>query len=114
MLAHVQPGVHQDLQVLFCQTAFQPIGLQHVQVHKTVIPQVQGSTLSLVEFHKVPGGPFLQPVGGPLDGSMTFWRISRSQFCITCRLAEMHMKMLNSTGPGTDPWGIPCISKTCL
>jgi len=53
-----------------------------------VPPQVQDSAL-LVELHKVPVGPFLQPVEVPLDSSMTLWCVSHSsQFRIISKLAE--------------------------
>lgn len=38
LLTHIQHGVHQDAEVLFCQAAFQLGGLQHVVVHGVVPP----------------------------------------------------------------------------
>ncbi|KAK4806786.1 hypothetical protein QYF61_005582 [Mycteria americana] len=89
LLAHVQPGVHQDPQVLFCQAAFQLGGPQHVLVPGVVPLQGQDFALPLVELHEVPVSPFLQLVEVPLDDSMTLWHISySSHFCVTSKLAE--------------------------
>ena len=89
LLAYVQPGVHQDPQVLFCQPASQLGGLQHISVHRVVPPEVQDFTLPLVERCEVPGGPFLQLLKIPLDGSLTLWHICHSShFGVICKLAE--------------------------
>ncbi|KAK4830289.1 hypothetical protein QYF61_009492 [Mycteria americana] len=88
-LAHVQPGVHHDPQVLFCQTAFQLVCPQHVLVPGVVPSQVQDFALALVELHGAPASPFLQPVKVPLDGRTALWYISHySQFGVICKLAE--------------------------
>ena len=89
LLPPVQPGVHQDPQVFFCQAAFQPGGPQHILVHGFVPPQVQDCALLFVELDEVPVSPFLQPVVVPLDGSTTVGCISHSsQFDVICKLAE--------------------------
>ena len=42
-----------------------------------------------VELHKIPIGPFLQPLEVPLNGSTTIWYVNHpSQFHIVCELAE--------------------------
>ena len=89
LLAHVQPGFHQDLQVLFCEAAFQMCVFQHTSVHQVVLPHVQEFTLPLVGLREIPFGPFLQPVEGLLEGSTTLRHISQSsQFDVVCKLAE--------------------------
>ncbi|KAK4832340.1 hypothetical protein QYF61_021869 [Mycteria americana] len=88
-LAHVQLGVHQDLQVLFCQAAFQLVSPQRVLVPWVVPRQVQNFALPFAELNDVPVNPFLQPIEAPLDGSKTLWCIIHfSQFCVISKLAE--------------------------
>ena len=54
-----------------------------------IIPQVQDSTLALVEPHQVPLCPTLQPVQVSLNGSTAFWCVSHSsQLHIIRKLAE--------------------------
>ena len=87
--AHIQLGVHQDPQVLFCQAAFQLDNAQHMQMPVVVPSQVQDFALAPVKHHEVPVGPFLQPVEVPLDDSTAPWPISHfSQFCVICKLTE--------------------------
>ena len=50
----------------FCKAAFQLVGPQHVLVHGVILLQVQNSAFHFAELHKVPVGPFLQPVHVPL------------------------------------------------
>jgi len=81
--------ITEDLHVLFCQTALQPGGSQHVLVPGVVPPLLQDFALSLLELHEVPVSPFLHPVEVPLDGSMTLWPISRSsEFGMVSKLDE--------------------------
>jgi len=63
LLAHVQLGVHEDPDVLFCYAAFQLGGLQHVLVPGVVPPQGQdlafhitGKTIQLGRYN--PGGSY--------------------------------------------------------
>lgn len=72
---------------LFCQAAFQSVGLQHILVDGDVPAQVQDFALAFPELHEVPVGPFLQSIEVPLDGRRALWCINRScQFCIFCKL----------------------------
>ncbi|KAK4828308.1 hypothetical protein QYF61_025320 [Mycteria americana] len=88
LLAHVQLGVHQDPQVLFCEAAFKLSGSQHILEHEVVPSQVKDFAL-LVELHEVSISLLLQPVEVPLDGSTTLWHTScSSQFGVICKLAE--------------------------
>lgn len=69
LLAQVQLGVHKDLQILFCQAAFQTVSPQ-----APAVPfWVQDFQLLLAELHEAPVGPFLQPDQVPLDDSMSSW-----------------------------------------
>lgn len=114
MLAHVQPGVHRDFQVLFCRAALQ-LGSSWPALVRVVPPQVQDSALRLVEHPEIVVSPFLQSVKVPLDGNMTFWHISHSfQFSVIHKLAEgTHCpvvyisKILNRTGLNIDLWDKP-------
>ena len=52
-------------------------------MHVIIPPQVQDSTLAVVEPHQVPLCPTLQPVQVSLNGSTAFWCVSHSsQLCI--------------------------------
>jgi len=54
-----------------------------------VLSLLQDFALSLVEFHKVPIGPFLQPVKVALEGRMTLWHVSHSsQFSAISKLVD--------------------------
>ncbi|GAB0175616.1 hypothetical protein GRJ2_000026800 [Grus japonensis] len=66
LLAHVQPGVDQHPQVLFCQEAFQLLFTKLVVLPGVVVTQVQDPALSLVEPHTIGLGPSIQPVQIPL------------------------------------------------
>jgi len=68
-LVHIQPGVHQDPQVLLCQAAFQLGGPQPVLVLGVVPSQGQGFALSLVELLGALVSPLLQPVKVPLGAA---------------------------------------------
>lgn len=50
LLGHVQLGVYQDPQLLFCRAAFQLSVPQHVLVPQAVCPQVQDFPLGLSSF----------------------------------------------------------------
>ena len=56
LLVCAQLLVHQDLQVLLCQAAFQTVGPQHILVPEVVPPQGQGFALLLAELHEVAAG----------------------------------------------------------
>lgn len=55
-----------DPQVLLCKAAFKLISPQHVLLIGVFPPQVQELAFPFAELHKVPVGPFLQPVDVPL------------------------------------------------
>lgn len=57
LLAHVQPGVYQDPNVLFCQAALQLCGPQYMLVPGVVPSQMQDFA-RLVEHHEVLVSPF--------------------------------------------------------
>jgi len=83
---------------------------------------MQDLALSLVEPHEVHTGPFLELVQVPLDGIPSFWCVScTTQLGVVCKLAEgaldltkSLMKMLNSTGPRTDPGGTLLVTSVHL
>lgn len=58
----------------FSEDAFQLGSPQHVLVPGALFPQVQDFAI-LVEFNEIPAS---QPVGTPLDGSMSLWHISHT------------------------------------
>jgi len=51
--APVQPGVHQDTQVLLCQAAFQFADAQHILVPGVVPSHMKDFALPLTELHEV-------------------------------------------------------------
>lgn len=65
LLTRVQRAVDQHLQVLFCQTAFQPLLPQPAAFHG-VVTQVQNSALHLFEPQTTGLSPFIQPVQSAL------------------------------------------------
>ncbi|KAK4821380.1 hypothetical protein QYF61_018918 [Mycteria americana] len=64
--AHIQPAVNQHSQVLFHQTAFQPLFPKPVALHGVAVAQVQDLALGLVEPHTIGPSPLIQPVQIPL------------------------------------------------
>jgi len=75
------------------------------------LTHVQDFALGLVEPHELHTGPLLQLVQVPLEGIPSFWCVSCiTQLGVICKLAEgaldltnSLMKMLNITGPSTEP-----------
>ena len=73
--------------------------------------QMQDLALGFVEPHEVHTGPLVELVQVPLDGISSFWYVKRTtQLGVICKLAEGEldlakslMKILNVTGPSTDP-----------
>jgi len=67
-----------------------PAGCLPAHTHAWVVPlQVQNFALLIIELHDVPGGPFLQPVMVPLDGSTTLRCTSAAPLCgFVSKLAE--------------------------
>ena len=61
-LAHGQPVVHQNPQVLLCRAPFQHIIPYPVLTDVAIPPHMQDHTFPLNELHKVPLHPAFQPV----------------------------------------------------
>lgn len=88
LLAHVQPGVSQHLQVLLRRAAFLLVGPQRTLVGGLFPPsRVQDLTFPFGERDEIALGPFLQSVGDALRGSTPTGCISRSS--ILCHLHKM-------------------------
>lgn len=84
----VQLVVHQDAQVLLYIPAFKTVSLQPVLIYVTP-SLMHGFALLLVELHKIPVSPFLQPVEVPLNGDTTLWTpATPSTFVFLCISAE--------------------------
>ncbi|KAK4822727.1 LOW QUALITY PROTEIN: hypothetical protein QYF61_019724, partial [Mycteria americana] len=79
--------VHQYPQVLLRRAA-----LDHIIPQPVLKPRIaltQDPALGLVEPHEVHTGPLLQLVQVPLDGILSFWRVScTTQLGVICKLAE--------------------------
>ncbi|KAK4818642.1 hypothetical protein QYF61_016613 [Mycteria americana] len=82
-----------------------------VLIPGVALTQVQDPALGLVEPHEVHMSPLLELVQVPLDGILSLRRVNgTTQLGVICKLAEgaldstmSLMKILNSTGPNTDP-----------
>lgn len=105
LLAHVQAGVKQHLQVHFCQADLQVGDHQCILVRGTFTPQVQDFAL-----------PFVEPYGVPdkLSGSLHNLAY-QPLLLVLCHLGaglRVHsapsprslMTVLRMTGPCVDPW----------
>lgn len=104
MLAHVQPGVHQDFQVLFCRAALQLGSSQPAMVH-VVPPQVQDFALCLVEHSEILVSLLSSLLRSLWMATWPSYHIHSSQFGVIHKLAEgIHCsiiyisKILNRTG----------------
>ncbi|KAK4817624.1 LOW QUALITY PROTEIN: hypothetical protein QYF61_021527, partial [Mycteria americana] len=118
LLAHIQLAVDQHPQVLFHWAAFQPLFPKPVALHGVVVTQVQDLALSFVEPHTIDLSPWIQPVQVPL----AFLPSSRStlphNLVSSANLLRVHsiplsrslIKILNRTGPSTEPWGTPLVT----
>ncbi|KAK4830413.1 hypothetical protein QYF61_010944 [Mycteria americana] len=113
LLAHIQLAVDQQPQVLFRQAAFQPLFPKPVALHGVVVTQVQDPTLRLVEPHTIGLGPLIQSVQIPLQSLPTLKQVNTpAHFGVICKLTEGALdpfiqiieKILNRTGPSTEPW----------
>ena len=89
LLAHVQPTVNQQTQVLLRRAAFQPLLPKPVVLHGVVVTQVQDPALGLVESPAVGLGPSIQPVQIPLRRLPSLEQIDTpAQPGVICRLTE--------------------------
>ncbi|KAK4823665.1 LOW QUALITY PROTEIN: hypothetical protein QYF61_005017 [Mycteria americana] len=114
LLAHIQLAIDQHHQVLF----YRPLFPKPVALHGVVVTQVQDLALSLLESHKIGLGPSIQPIQIPL----AFLPSSRStlphNLVSSANLLRVHsiassrslIKILNRTGPSTEPWGTPLVT----
>ncbi|KAJ7399991.1 hypothetical protein BTVI_109665 [Pitangus sulphuratus] len=94
-------------------------GPNPVQYTGVVVAKVQDSALGLVELHPVGISPTLQLVQVPLKSPPAFQLINAPpQLGVICNLlmldsissSRSSTKMLNRTGPSTDPWGTPLVT----
>ncbi|KAK4822237.1 hypothetical protein QYF61_011878 [Mycteria americana] len=89
LLAHIQEGVSQHPQVLFCLAAFQPLFPKPVALHGVAVAQVQDLALGLVKPHTIDFGPLIQPVQVPLQSPPTLQQINTpAQLGVICKLTE--------------------------
>ncbi|KAK4810817.1 hypothetical protein QYF61_008789 [Mycteria americana] len=119
LLAHIQPAVNQHLQVLLCRAAFQPLFPKPVALHGVVVTKVQDLALGLVESHTIASAH-----RSSLSRSLCrdFLPSSRStlphNLVSSANLLRVHsiplsrslIKILNRTGPNTEPWGTPLVT----
>ncbi|KAK4827472.1 hypothetical protein QYF61_018708 [Mycteria americana] len=109
--AHVQPSVNQHSQVLFHQAAFQALFPKPVALHGVVVTQVQDLALSLVEPHTIGLGPSIWPVQVPLStlppNLVPSANLLRAHSIPSSRSS---IKILNKSGPKTEPWGTPLVT----
>jgi len=110
LLDHVQLLIHQYPQVLLVRAAHNPFIPQSVLIPGIALTQVQDLALGLVEPHEVHISSLLKLVQVPLDGTASLRRVDRTTYLgVVGKLAEgaldpaMSLKILNSTGPSTDP-----------
>ena len=111
LVGHVQLFIHQHSQVLLGRVAFNPVIPQPVLIPGVALTLMQDLALGLVDPHDVHTGPLLQLVQVLLDGIPSFWCVNcTTQLGVICKraegalnLAKSLMKMLNSSGPSTDP-----------
>jgi len=111
LVAHVQLFIHRQPQVLLGRDLLNSPIPQPVLIVGIALTQMQDLAVGLVEPHEVHTGPLLKLVQVPLDGIPSFWCVSCTAHPgVICKLAEgaldltkSLMKMLNSTGPSTDP-----------
>ncbi|KAK4829606.1 hypothetical protein QYF61_005706, partial [Mycteria americana] len=115
LLAHIQAAVNQHPQVLFHQVAFQPLFPRPVAFHGVVVAQVQDPTLSLVESHTIGLGPSTQPIRIPLS-TLPHELVSSANLLRVHSIPSSRslIKILNRTGPNTEPWGTPLVTSCQL
>jgi len=110
-VAHVKLFIQQYSQVLLSRAALNPLIPQPMLIAGVAPTQIKDLALDLVEPHEVHTGPLLQLFQILLDGILSFWCVNcTTQLGVICKLAEgaldlakSLMKILNSTGPSTDP-----------
>lgn len=105
LLAHVQPGIHQSPQVLFCQAAFSAVctGARWCSCKGTWL---------CISYWTLRGSCQIISFQVSVGGSMTLWHTNcTSQFCAIGKLAGVHsaplsrslMKMLMELDPVLTP-----------
>lgn len=113
LLPRGQLGIHQNLQALFCEAAFQLDSPQNITVGGLNASHVQDDVLPFAELHEIPVCPFLQPVKVPLDGAQppaasATATACHQQTCWGCTVPlSRSLKMLNSIGHSIRDWGTP-------
>jgi len=107
MLGDIQFFIPHHPQVLILRAALNPFIAQLVLIAGVALTQVQDLALGLVEPHEVHTGPLLKLVQVPLDGipSAPLRLVSSADLLRvhSILLSRSQMKILNSTGPSTDP-----------
>jgi len=76
LLAHHQPVIHQDPQILLCRAPLQQVISQLLLILVVILSQVQDSTLAFVKPHLVPLCSILQSVQVLMNGSAAFSQLS--------------------------------------
>ncbi|KAK4823633.1 LOW QUALITY PROTEIN: hypothetical protein QYF61_004366 [Mycteria americana] len=118
LLAHIQLAIDQHPQVLFHWATFQPLFPKPVALHGVVVTQVQDPALSLVEPHTTGLSPLIQPVQIPLAFVPSSRPTLPPNLVSSANLLRVHsmpssrsfIKVLNRTGPSTEPWGTPLVT----
>ncbi|KAK4813337.1 hypothetical protein QYF61_026500 [Mycteria americana] len=119
LLVHIQLAVDQHFQVLFRQAAFQPLFPKTVALHRVVVTQVQDPALSLVDLIQL-----ALAHRSSLSRSLcrAFLPSSRStlphNLVSSANLLRVHsipsswslIRILNRTGPNTEPWGTSLVT----
>ncbi|KAK4818658.1 hypothetical protein QYF61_017266 [Mycteria americana] len=104
--AHIQPAVNQHSPVLFCLAAFQPLFPRPVALHGVVVTQLalaHRSSLSRSLCRAfLPSGRSTLPHN--LVSSENLLRVH------SIPSSRSLIKMLNRTGPSTEPWGTPLVT----
>ena len=115
LLAHLQPAVDQHPQALFCRAAFQPLLPKPVALHGVVVTQVQDPELSLIQLASAHPSSLSTSVCRAFlpsrrttlpPNSVSPANLLRVH---SIRLFGSWIKILNRTGPSTEPRGTPWI-----
>jgi len=119
LLVHVQLAVKLHPKILLHWTAFQPLFPKPITLRGVVVTEVEGPTLGLVEPHTVGLSPSIQSVQMPLQSLPTLKQINTpTQLVPSANLlredsilsSRSLIKILNKTGPKTEPWGTPLVT----
>lgn len=107
-LAHREPVVHQDPQLLLHSAAFQQVRPKPTLVLEFILPQVHNLAFAFAEFQTILC-PSLQPLKALLKGCTALWGTGHCSQA-PAPSSKLLMNKLNSAESSIESWGSPLVT----